>query len=257
MKIIVDNREPTILIDYLKNLVNLSDKDITIEVDNLDLGDILIYKNDITIPDIIIERKSINDLMASLKDGRYNEQSYRLDKYSLQNHNIYYIIEGSLEHVSNSITKQTIYSAIFTLSYFKGFSVINSFNMKQTGEYIFRFADKLMRETKRNSYYRNDENINEDNENKKNENENNENENNENEKKYSSVLKTSKKSNITKDNILEIMLMQIPGVSANVAQILSKNFKNMKNLINSLENNRNCLNDIYINKRKLSRNNNK
>ena len=41
----------------------------------------------------LIERKSLNDLESSIKDGRYNEQSLRLDKYDLANHNIYYLIE--------------------------------------------------------------------------------------------------------------------------------------------------------------------
>ena len=41
--------------------------------------------------------------------------------------------------------------------------------------------------------------------------------------------------------------MQIPGVSAKVAQTLNQKFKTMKNFINSLDNNRNCLNEILIN----------
>ena len=248
MKIVIDNREPEELYNYVKNLVDI--KNITLEKACLDLGDIIIYKNNTEYPDIIIERKSINDLIASLKDGRYNEQSFRLDKYPIHNHNIFYIIERSIERISNLITKQTIYSTLFTLNHFKGFSVLNSQNLKQTGELIFRFSDKLLRENKRKSYY--GENINEPKEqNIKIDNEiqiaslNN---------TYSSVIKATKKSNITQDNILEIMLMQIPSVSANVAQIISNKFKNMKNLINNLEKNKNCLNDLSINdKRKISK----
>ena len=51
----------------------------------------------------------------------------------------------------------------------------------------------------------------------------------ENNDKYTQVIKTSKKSNVTKDNIFEIMLMQIPGVSSIVAEKINNNFKNMKN----------------------------
>lgn len=43
---------------------------------------------------LIFERKSISDLLASLKDGRYEEQSYRLSGSNTNNHNIIYIIEG-------------------------------------------------------------------------------------------------------------------------------------------------------------------
>lgn len=247
MKIIIDSREPEQLITYFKSLVDLSN--IIIETDNLDIGDFQIYKNENSeLPDIIIERKSIKDLLASLKDGRYTEQSYRLENYPLINHNIYYIIEGALEKISNKIQKQTVYSTLFTLNYFKGFSILNSLNINQTCEFIYRFSDKLLRETKRKSYYNlNTNNIN---------NINNSNNSN-NTTDYSSVLKSTKKSNITQNNILEIMLMQIPGVSANIAQIINKEFKTIKNLINCLENDKNCLDGLKINinkERKISKN---
>ena len=142
MKIIIDSREPEQLITYFKSLVDLSN--IIIETDNLDIGDFQIYKNENSeLPDIIIERKSIKDLLASLKDGRYTEQSYRLENYPLINHNIYYIIEGALEKISNKIQKQTVYSTLFTLNYFKGFSILNSLNINQTCEFIYRFSDPI------------------------------------------------------------------------------------------------------------------
>ena len=37
---------------------------------------------------LVIERKSINDLLSSIKDGRYAEQSYRLNGLPNHNHNI-------------------------------------------------------------------------------------------------------------------------------------------------------------------------
>ena len=44
----------------------------------LDLGDIIISTNE-DEELMIIERKSLNDLASSIKDGRYAEQSYRLN----------------------------------------------------------------------------------------------------------------------------------------------------------------------------------
>jgi len=52
---------------------------------------------------------------------------------------------------------------------------------------------------------------------------------------YTNAIKASKKSNITKDNIGEIMLAQIPGLSMNVAQSLMEKYKTIKNLIKELE----------------------
>ncbi len=255
MKIIIDNREPTELIEYIKKLVETSTQfnNIYLEVTTLEIGDVWIYKDlntNPTKPDIILERKSLSDLLASVKDGRYKEQSFRLDKFPLPNHNIYYIIEGNIERISNQTSRQIIYSCLFTLSYFKGFSTINTQTIKQTGEIIFRFSDKLLRENKKKSYYDEDQEKDKSSELKEADEEKEEHE----KVQYSSVIKASKKSNITQDNILEIMLMQIPSVSANVAQLIGANFKSMKELINSLEKDKNCLNGLLINgKRKIAK----
>ncbi len=63
---------------------------------------------------------------------------------------------------------------------------------------------------------------------------------------YSSVIKTAKKSNITKHNIGEIMLAQIPGVSINVAQTLMYKYKTINNLIIALTLDATCLDDFKI-----------
>ena len=44
----------------------------SIEYENLNLGDIIIYFKE--TPIFIIERKTLPDLLASIKDGRYIEQ---------------------------------------------------------------------------------------------------------------------------------------------------------------------------------------
>jgi len=235
MKIIIDNREPDILITTLNDLIK--DSGIKYEKQSLDIGDIQIFEDDLIEPSIIFERKSLSDLLASIKDGRYNEQSFRLDNYSLHNHNIYYLIEGNIEYLRNQQDKQIIYSSLLTLSYFKGFSIINSLNIKQTANIIFRFCDKLKRETKRNSYYKNILSNTENN-------------------NYTSVIKSSKKANITKENILEIMLMQIPGISYNIANIIGQEYKTITNLLKCLGNNPNCLDNLQCgiqSKRKISK----
>ena len=84
--------------------------------------------------ELIIERKSISDLLSSIKDGRYEEQSYRLNGSNIHNHNIIYLIEGGILSQSQSSSyynnkysgktnkendKFTAYSAIFSLNYYK------------------------------------------------------------------------------------------------------------------------------------------
>ena len=276
MRIVVDNREPESLINILSTAVEQRYKNITIETANLTIGDFQIFKTNSPVPDIIIERKSINDLLASIKDGRYNEQSFRLDKYDLHNHNIYYIIEGLIDKINNEQNRQIVYSSIFTLGYFKGFSVLNSYNINQTCEFVLRFTDKLDRETnKRDAYYLEDnknttkmlddkcskEKNNDDKDNNKDDDDYEDNKDNKDNKEkpvkdtnYSSFIKSAKKSNITKLNILEIMLMQIPGVSSKIAQSINSKYKTMQNLIASLEKDETCLNNMCFedSKRKIA-----
>ena len=63
---------------------------------------------------------------------------------------------------------------------------------------------------------------------------------------YSSVIKCAKKDQITTDNIHEIMLMQIPGVSQVVAKTIMSKFDGMVDLIASLQEDDNVLDGIMI-----------
>ena len=53
-----------------------------------------------------------------------------------------------------------------------------------------------------------------------------------------------KLGNITKDNILEIMLIQIPSVSITTAKPIAEKYKTLKNLIDELDKDKTCLNNI-------------
>ena len=98
MKLFVDSREP-------KDIISLIESRVNIETGNLDIGDFLIKNDDDEIV-MIFERKSLNDLVSSIKDGRYNEQSFRLSEHPLDNHNIYYIIEGNIMNFCNKNSEQ-------------------------------------------------------------------------------------------------------------------------------------------------------
>ena len=78
-----------------KNYIEIipSYKELEIVVESLPLGDVIICGNN-KEEKILIERKSLSDLAASIKDGRYEEQSYRLNGSPYHNHNIIYLIEG-------------------------------------------------------------------------------------------------------------------------------------------------------------------
>ena len=172
-----------------------------------------------------MERKSLNDLASSIKDGRYVEQSHRLMNNPVHNHNIIYLIEGNLSNWVNKykVQSNTLYSAIFSLNYYKGFSVIKTHDITETAEYILRMCDKLNREKKKVSYYEAGE--------KK-------------PKKYCEVVKKVKKDNITPENIGEIILSQIPGVSSHTSQVIMNKYGSLYNLLCDLDTNQKCLDDL-------------
>lgn len=235
MRLIVDNREPKDMILELQNRVT------NVSLENLELGDFIIKNNkDETI--LLFERKSLADLISSIKDGRYNEQSFRLSQCELDNKYIYYIIEGNILNFcnkENETAKKMLFSSMLSLSYKKGFSILHTTSQVETIEYIVRFYDKLKSESEKSEKSENTitsqspENT------------------------YSNVVKTSKKSNITTENINEIMLIQIPGISIQVAKSLMVKFKTIIELTNALKENNKCLDSIIIDyeggKRKLSK----
>lgn len=227
MKIIVDNRERT-LIKLLPALSKDYNFKATIEVQKLDIGDIVI-KDDDDIELLIIERKSLADLASSIKDGRYNEQSFRLTNHQLHNHNIMYLVEGNISNYSSKFSRvkpETLYTTMFSLNYYKGFSVIRTFDISETAEFILRTTDKIQRETKKKGYYTSDYVEKSDN--------------------YSDVVQKVKKNNITPDNISTILLSQIPGVSNKTAHAIMEKYTSMFELMKDLQNNQKCLDDVTI-----------
>jgi hypothetical protein len=78
------------------------------------------------------------------------------------------------------------------------------------------------------------------------------------EESYCNVIKKVKKENITPENIGEIMLCQIPGISSTSAIAVMKEFKTIQNLLAKINESETCLKDIsYTNAKGQSRRINK
>ena len=232
---------------------------------------------------LYLNEKSLNDLASSIKDGRYAEQSFRLDGYeSVPNHNIVYIIEGDLSkwkenaNYNGRVNKKTLLSSMCSMLYYKGFSVIRTMNMKETCELVLNWADKLHREKgAKKPYYSGGGGAKmEKQELQEQEQEQEQEQDDEKiqlqlqsqpqlqqpvrESHYCDVfkIKKEKNGNITPGNIGEIMLCTIPGISSKTAIVIMKEFKTINGLIKSLEKDAHCLNNIYMEtngkKRKIS-----
>lgn len=267
MIIKVDTREPDLL-QQLNHLISSipSFKNIIIKSETLPIGDIIICDETESKPGLepveklIIERKSVSDLLASIKDGRYEEQSYRLNGLNHHNHNIVYLIEGDVNRINrykpdNAVEKLTLYSAMFSLNYYKGFSVFRSFSLEETALIICNMAYKLEKgNVTKKAFYKNnvhpiiEPNLEEKLEKSEQSEQSGEiqppNISEQSEKDYVNVIKKVKKENITTDNIGEIMLCQIPGISSVTALAIMEQYKSLPNLIKELETNNDCLKDI-------------
>jgi len=173
-----------------------------IKSERLPLGDIILHDPSKKIDIVIFERKTLNDLAASIQDGRYKEQSFRLIETATETgfprHNIVYIIEGDLskyEMKHHRITKSALQSAMVSLLYYKGFSVFRTMNVSETADFILQFADKVAKEGTTET------------------------------ERYSEVAsKKEKRDFITRENIGEIMLAQVPGISPKIATSIMKKY---------------------------------
>jgi ERCC4-type nuclease len=209
---------------------------IRVHIEVLPIGDIWVYDEKEQKEKIVIERKTTRDLLASLKDGRYEEQSYRLDALPLHHHNILYFIEGdidkrtSFKHQVTVTEKLAFYSSMFSLFYFKGFTVMRTFSLEETALVLCNMIYKMEKErTAKVPYYTEKEAVLMEGV----------------EKEdapvsapasaYVHVVKKVKKENITPENIGEIMLSQIPGISATVAAALMQKYGTLSHLLSEIE----------------------
>jgi hypothetical protein len=287
MKIVIDEREPS-LYEKCTGLIGeggklYSPNNIHISKTTLTIGDIHILTED-GKEVVIIERKTLSDLLSSIKDGRYDEQSHRLIHSSgMHPHNIIYLIEGGVSSLSFE-KRKLVHSVITSINHFKGMTVIKTANVLETAEFILSFTDKTMRNFAKkqtpkyctgmaaplvvvaaplplqNSYI---ESLNDDDDN----------DNEETtleqvstgpfqtgqivdappdpvtEHNYVSVVKKVKKDNLTPNNIGAVFLSQIPHVSSVIANAIMVKYQySIYVLIKELEKNPDCLNNIQTEK---------
>ena len=218
MNIIIDNRE--------NDLIDLCSKNnMEFDKENLILGDINYKLQDKEL--IIIERKTINDLLQSINDGRYREQKIRLVEKSKEGCQIYYLIEGN---IFNSSKSDIIYSCIINTMIRDNMKIIFSKNIEETYIYINKILKKSIefKDILNNKIeIKND---------------------------YINVIKCEKKKNMNKDTCYMAMLKQIPGISSNMVKFIFEKYPTINLLIKEYEKSDELLlQDIVIGKRKLGK----
>jgi ERCC4-type nuclease len=225
MYIVFDEREAP-LYNLFLNILEKSKLAIQITKKVIPIGDIVLYNSEEEFvsdqpPIVIIERKSLMDLLASIKDGRYVEQSHRLIHTSnVQRNRIVYLLEGMMSQLKTE-NKPLIYSSMTSLSLYKGFTVLRSSSAQETAELIHGIANKIIIEiAKKHTMHEYISNV---------------------EgtvvaapASYTNVVKKNKKENITPENITEIMLCQIPGISSVISSAIVNKCRTMQLLIQTL-----------------------
>ena len=207
IEIIIDSRETLLFNSIITRDLDKYKDQIKISKEQLELGDIIIKFNDNIF---IYERKTVKDLLSSLKDGRYNEQKLRL----LSNHtNISYIIEGDDIISSKNGHNQNVLSSIYLHSIYR--DKINIFFTKTTDEtitFILILATKIIdspnnfnNSIKEQSYI---DNI---------------------------KIKSKKIDNIDKDTCYLLQLSQIPNISKEIAKKIKEKYPNIRTLLKALD----------------------
>jgi ERCC4-type nuclease len=238
MRMIMDVREHD-LIEKCRVMIEIDPNYATLETQALPIGDIL-FKTDEGKDVLLVERKSLSDLLASIKDKRYEEQSHRLKHASgFAPHNVVYLIEGVFSSLRTPLEKKLVLSAMTSLYYFKGFAVLRTSGLQETAELLIHMADKIDRnfmkgvlpwylippgEPLANTFVPSDATPS----------------TNPVEPatqvetevpSYSGFVKKVKKENITPENMGEILLCQIPGISALYAQAILKAFDGFSGIL--------------------------
>ena len=209
LKIIIDSRETNLFNNIIeRDLDKYTDK-ITIVKQQLEIGDIHIEMDDLIY---VYERKTINDLLSSVKDSRYKEQKSRL----LSNYkNVNYIIEGSDIIASNNLHNQNLLTSIyFNSTYRDNIKIFFTKNVNDTITFLLMLSTKII--DKPHNFIQN--------------------ETQKTEPDYIDIckIKSKKSDNIDKETCYLLQLSQIPNISKQIAKNIKDVYPTMKILINTL-----------------------
>lgn len=250
VKLIIDKREAKLYQCILDFIESAGIVGVQVEDAVLELGDIHIVDSVSNSILLIVERKTFADLLASIKDGRYAEQSYRLIGSGIIpqgcRNRVIYLIEGIFSQLTREQDRRTVVSCLTSLNQIKGFSIMKTATPQESAWHLVYMAQKIERDLKEGKTLYNpmpnadsvqpthtpthtvEVSA----------------------KDYCEVVKKTKKENITKENIGEIFLCQIPGISAQSATAILRPFAERGNaflaFLDEIRANPGYLDTIYI-----------
>jgi len=139
--ITIDTREYK-LIELIKNTSSFT---IPYEIKNLQIGDIIITPSKYPDKSLIIERKCMTDMIASIKDGRYKEQKIRLQAEIINNPNTLfcYLLEGLTNDLRLPNDKILLYGSIISSIFRDKIPLIRTLSLSETLDMIIRLYERM------------------------------------------------------------------------------------------------------------------
>ena len=204
----IDTRESQLISLFKGRDLDKYQTSISFEVKPLDIGDVHLEYDQ---KSFVFERKTVNDLLASVKDGRYREQKARL--LSIDNTTISYIIEGDDIVSSKYDRHQSLLSGVYLHTMYRDkIHVVFTKNANDTCTFILTLCAKIIDKP---SDFNNSQTI----------------------ESYTDCvkLKTKKIDNITPENCYLMQLAQIPSISNIIAKNIQQTYPTMRSLIEALE----------------------
>jgi len=215
ISIIVDNRESKLFGLLIERDLDIYNDKIVIKKEQLNVGDIIInfsYENNDY--SFFYERKTVADLLASIKDGRYKEQKARLKASNPTTIN--YLIEGdTITSMKNKNNQKMITSAYLNSIYRDGINVFFCNDTNDSATFLLliatKIADKPFNFINNNDCRNSDEN-------------------------YIDVckIKTEKNKNIDKTTCYLLQLSQIPSISKEIAKNINNHYSSLMELMDAL-----------------------
>ena len=205
--------EATLTIDSREHeLIQLcQEKQIPIQTGSLPVGDIMITWGEQTL---VFERKTMSDLAASIKDGRFREQKQRLTS-TFPFHRITYIIESKPLILTTNDTlygldTKALISALISSRYRDGIQVIHTCTLHETLWYLQQIQHRMGEKTHLVT---------------------------DSKEEYTATLKvkTKKIDNITPEICYLLQLSQIPTLSMTLAKDIATKYPTLSSLFTAIK----------------------
>lgn len=185
--------DPQLIVDVRENAIRDKRPDWTTA--QLDLGDFQITHNEQI--KYIIERKTLQDLEASVKDNRYREQKLRAMEYCRCNDAKYFLLLEGSHQFSFGQKQKLLSSCIINTMFRDDISIIYTKNLDETITFVECLLQKLIE--KPDTYFLKKDNI---------------------QAEYKESLIKQKKKENTSQNCLIMQLCAVPGISIKKAEAI-------------------------------------